>query len=138
MKKKRLLSALLIAAFAFQVKAPLSTYAKESELKTEDSSVESEPSGWVTLDDGYYQYYRDGECLVGKHFIYAIPYDFDEDGKTKQKPINFFTWYRIQGDDDWWKLSHQYHTNPWELSRMNKLEKLGPLLPGTVIRLPER
>lgn len=95
--------------------------------------------GWSMNDSGKWMYFKDGKPLTGKQDIDGATYTFDQYGVTADVPKNLrYTTYTVQKGDSFWSISRKLGCPMSELERLNNKSRFSLILPGEVLRVPEK
>lgn len=95
--------------------------------------------GWSMNDSGKWMYFQEGKPLTGKQDIDGAAYLFDQYGVTADVPKNLrYTTYTVQDGDGFWSISHKLGCPMSELERLNNKSRFSLILPGDVLRVPEK
>ena len=95
--------------------------------------------GWSMNDSGKWMYFKDGKPLTGKQDIDGVTYTFDQYGVTADVPKNLrYTTYTVQKGDSFWSISRKLGCPMSELERLNNKSRFSLILPGDVLRVPEK
>ena len=95
--------------------------------------------GWTMNDSGNWMYFKDGKPLTGKQDIDGATYTFDQYGVTADMPKNLrYTTYTVQKGDSFWSISRKLGCPMSELERLNNKSRFSLILPGEVLRVPEK
>ena len=95
--------------------------------------------GWSMNDSGKWMYFKDGKPLTSKQDIDGAAYTFDQYGVTTDVPKNLrYTTYTVQKGDSFWSISRKLGCPMSELERLNNKSRFSLILPGEVLRVPEK
>ena len=95
--------------------------------------------GWMRNDSGQLMYYKNGKPVTGKKNIGGTAYTFDQYGVTADVPKNLrYTTYTVQKGDSFWNISRKLGCSMSELERLNNKSRFSLILPGEVLRIPEK
>ncbi len=95
--------------------------------------------GWTMNDSGKWMYYENGQPVTGKRDIDGATYTFDQYGVTSDVPKNLrYTTYTVQKGDSFWLIAHKLGCTMSELERLNNKSRFSLILPGDVLRVPEK
>ncbi len=95
--------------------------------------------GWTMNDSGKWMYYENGKPLTGKQDIDGATYTFDQYGVTADVPKNLrYTTYIVQKGDSFWRIAYKLGCTMSELERLNNKSRFSLILPGEVLRVPEK
>lgn len=95
--------------------------------------------GWSTNDSGKWMYFKDGKPLTGKQDIDGVTYTFDQYGVTADVPKNLrYTTYTVKKGDSFLSISRKLGCSISELERLNNKNQFSLILPGNVLRVPEK
>ncbi|WP_333646377.1 S-layer homology domain-containing protein [Lacrimispora sp.] len=95
--------------------------------------------GWSMNDSGKWMYFKDGKPLTGKQDIDGATYTFDQYGVTADVPKNLrYTTYTVQKGDSFRNISRKLGCPMSELERLNNKSRFSLILPGEVLRVPEK
>ena len=99
----------------------------------------STAQGWSMNDSGKWMYFKDGKPLTGKQDIDGATYTFDQYGVTADVPKNLrYTTYTVQKGDSFWSISRKLGCPMSELERLNNKSRFSLIIPGDVLRVPEK
>ncbi len=95
--------------------------------------------GWSMNNSGKWMYFKDGKPLTGKQDIDGATYTFDQYGVTADVPKNLrYTTYTVQKGDSFRNISRKLGCPMSELERLNNKSRFSLILPGEVLRVPEK
>ena len=95
--------------------------------------------GWTMNDSGNWMYYENGKPVTGKKDIDGSSYTFDQYGVTADVPKNLrYTTYIVQKGDSFWLIARKLGCTMSELERLNNKSRFSLILPGEVLRVPEK